>query len=87
MISGEKMAVTIELSGVQRDTIKTDRIDIPITGKTTVRDALDYLRDKYPALSLDTDSILVAVNNELVPLDRLLMSKDIINILPHIGGG
>ncbi len=81
------MMVTIELNGTQRNITKTDRIDMPISGNTTVRDALDYIMDKYPDLTLDTDSVLIAINNELVPLDRLLSEKDVINILPHIGGG
>ncbi len=81
------MMVTIELNGTQRNITKTDRIDMPISGNTTVRDALDYIMDKYPDLTLDTDSVLIAINNELVPLDRLLSAKDVINILPHIGGG
>ena len=83
----ENMVVTIELIGIQRDITKIGLIDVPITEKTTVRDAIEYVKDKYPALPLDMDSILVAVNNELAPLDRLLISKDIINIFPHIGGG
>jgi molybdopterin converting factor small subunit len=87
MVLGEDIMVTVELSGIQRNIIKADKIDIPLSGKTTVRDALEYMRHKYPALPLDTNSVLVAINNELVPLDRLLMSEDVINILPHIGGG
>lgn len=81
------MVVTIELNGIQRNITKTDSIDMPISGNTTVRDALDYIRDKYPDLTLDTNLVLIAINNELVPLDRLLKSNDTINILPYIGGG
>ena len=81
------MVVTIELNGIQRNITKTDRLDMPISENTTVRDAIQFIRDKYPALTLDANSILVAINNELVSLDRLLESEDTINILPHIGGG
>jgi molybdopterin converting factor small subunit len=81
------MLVTIELFGVQRDITKTNRINMPITEKTMVRDAIDYLSNKYPALSLNEDSILVTVNHELAPQDRLLKPNDVINFLPFIGGG
>jgi len=87
MILGEKMVVTIELNGIQRNITKINKIDVPITGNTSVRDALQYIKEKYPALILDTDSVLISINNELVHIDRLLESEDTINILPHIGGG
>jgi molybdopterin converting factor small subunit len=81
------MVVSIELFGIQRDIAKTDKINMPITEKTNVLDALEYVRNKYPALSLDKDSILVTVNHELSPLNRTLKADDIVYILPHIGGG
>ncbi len=79
--------VFIELFGMHRDTAKIDRIHMPLTGTTLVSDALAYLKNKYPALTLDKNSILVTVNHEMAPMDRLLKSNDVVFILPHIGGG
>jgi molybdopterin converting factor small subunit len=81
------MLVSIELFGVQRDIAKTDKLNMPITERTVVRDAIEYVRNKYPALSLDKDALLIAVNYELAPLDRLLRANDIICVIPFIGGG
>jgi molybdopterin converting factor small subunit len=81
------MVVLIELFGTQRDTAKIDKVNMPITEKTVVRDALEYVKNKYPALTLDEGSILTTVNHELAPLERRLKANDTICILPHIGGG
>lgn len=81
------MVVSIELIGIQRDIARVDSIQMPITGKTTVHDALEYVRDKYPALTLDKGSIFVTVNHEVAPLERRLRAEDIICIIPYIGGG
>jgi molybdopterin converting factor small subunit len=81
------MVVSIELSGIQRDIAKTDKVKMPITEKTSVGDALEYIRNKYPALTLDENSILITVNHEQAPLNKILKANDTICILPHIGGG
>ena len=81
------MLVSIELFGVHRDIAKIDKVNMPITEKTIVRDAIEYVANKYPALSIDKDSILITVNHELAPLDKLLRPNDMIYILPYIGGG
>jgi molybdopterin converting factor small subunit len=81
------MFVLIELFGMQRDIAKIEKVDMYITEKTLVRDALEYIRKLYPDLLLDENSILTTVNYELAPPDRLLKANDTICILPHIGGG
>ena len=72
---------------MQRDIAKIEKVNMPITEKTLVRDALEYIRNLFPDLLLDEKSILTMVNHEMAPPDRLLRANDIINILPHIGGG
>jgi len=81
------MVVTIELFGIFRDIAKIDKINMPITGKTLVSDALEYIGTKYPALPLDKASLLISVNHEMVSQDKLLRPDDVICFLPHIGGG
>lgn len=81
------MVVSIELFGMHRDIAKVEKVVMPITEKTLVRDALEYVKDLFPALTLDKDSILTTVNHELAPLDKLLKANDTICIIPHIGGG
>ncbi len=81
------MVVTIELFGTFRDIVKSDKIDMPITGKTLVRDVLEYIGNKYPALALDKASFLISVNSELASPDKPLQPNDVICFVPHIGGG
>ena len=65
----------------------TDRIQMPITHNTTVDDAIDYVIKKYPGITIDKESIFVAVNHEIVPTTKLLQANDTVSLLPHIGGG
>jgi molybdopterin converting factor small subunit len=81
------MVVLIELFGMQREIARIGKVKMPITEKTLVRDALEYVRNKYPALNLDESSILTTVNHELSSLDRPLKANDTLSILPYIGGG
>ncbi len=81
------MVVSIKFLGMQRVITNTDSIDMPITGKTRVNDALEYVRQQYPALPLEEGMVLVAVNLEVASLDRILRDKDTISFLPLIAGG
>ncbi len=81
------MVVSIELFGILRNLAETDKLSMPITGKTSAGDALDYVRGKYPSLPLDIGSFLISVNHELVSPERLLRPNDVICFIPHIGGG
>ena len=81
------MQVSIEFLGNQRIITKTDSIDIPITKNTTVNDALEYVRQHYPDLSLDERMILIVVNKSIASLDRILSNLDTISFLPFISGG
>jgi molybdopterin converting factor small subunit len=81
------MVVSIELFGIHRDVAKIEKVIMPITEKTPLRNALAYIRKMYPDMVLDENMILMTVNHETASLDRLLVSNDTVCILPHIGGG
>jgi len=81
------MVVSIKFLGMQRVITNTDSIDMPITEKTRVNDALQYVRQQYPTLPLEEGMVLVAVNLEVASLDRILRDKDTISFLPLIAGG
>jgi len=81
------MVVSIKFHGMQRVVTNTDSIDMPITVKTRVNDALEYVRQQYPALHLEEDTVVVAVNLEIASLDRILKDKDTVSFLPNIAGG
>ena len=79
--------VSIKFLGMQRLLTNTDSIDMPITDKTMVNDALEYVRQQYPDLPLEEGMVLVTVNLEIATLDRILRDKDTISFLPLIAGG
>jgi molybdopterin converting factor small subunit len=81
------MMVSIKFLGMQRLLTNTDSIDMPITDKTMVNDALEYVRQQYPSLPLEEGMVLVTVNLEIATLDRILRDKDTISFLPLIAGG
>jgi len=81
------MVVKIELLGIHREIADTDTLSMAITGKTVLRDVFDFVGSKYPTLTFTEDSVLVAVNGQVVPLNSVLKADDVISIVPHIGGG
>ena len=81
------MVVSIKFLGMQRVLTNTDSIDMPITNKTKVNDALEYIRQQYPTLPLEEGMVLVTVNHEAASLDRILRDKDTVSFLPLIAGG
>jgi molybdopterin converting factor small subunit len=81
------MVVSIKFLGMQRTVTNTDSINMPITDKTKVNDALEYVRQQYPDLPLEEGMVIVTVNLEIATLDRILRDKDTISFLPLIAGG
>ncbi|MFC1861541.1 MoaD/ThiS family protein [Chloroflexota bacterium] len=81
------MVVLIEFLGMQRVVTQTGSMDITVTEKMSVNDALEYVRNRYPDLNLDEGTILVTVNQEIAPLDRILKANDTVSFLPFISGG
>jgi molybdopterin converting factor small subunit len=83
----KKLYITIEFFGMHGVIADTDRIQMPITDKTTVDNAIDYVIKKYPGITIDKESSFIAVNHEIVPLIKVLQANDIVSLFPPIGGG
>ena len=81
------MVVSIEFLGIQRILTKKDSISMPITEGTRANDALEYIKHRYPELSLNSEIIIITVNHEMASLDRILNVNDTVSFLPHISGG
>ena len=81
------MVVSIEFLGMQRMATKTNGMSMPITEKTRVKDALEYVRCQFPNLNLDVETTLVTVNHNKASLNRILRANDVVAFLPFIGGG
>lgn len=50
----------------------------------TVKELLSELREKY---SLETDALIVAVNEEYADLDDVVRSGDTVALIPPVSGG
>ena len=81
------MEVLIEFFGMQRTVTQRDSMDMPITKRTRVNDALEYVRYRYPDLPLEDGMVLITVNHEMASPDTVLRANDTVSFLPHIGGG
>jgi molybdopterin converting factor small subunit len=81
------MAISIKFHGMQRFVTNTDSIDMPITEKTTVNDAIEYVKQQYPGLHLEEGTVIAAVNLEIASLGRILHDNDTVSFLPNIAGG
>ena len=81
------MNVSIHFFGTQRTITKTDSIQMPITERTCVTDALEYVKQRYPDLPLDKKTVLVTVNQETASLETRLKENDVGLFIPFIGGG
>jgi molybdopterin converting factor small subunit len=85
--SVESMYVSVTFLGLQRAQAQTDQIKVPLSKETRVADLLSYLRERYPNLPFPDDGILVAVNNKLSSMEKVLKNKDNVTFLPFLGGG
>jgi molybdopterin converting factor small subunit len=81
------MTVSIKLSGMQQVIAGAKVVEMPVTGCSTVRDALEFIKKNYPKLHLDSGAMFVIVNHEVATLDKALGASDTIEFIPAIGGG
>jgi molybdopterin converting factor small subunit len=82
-----KIMVTIELLGTQRAVAGIDSIHMPLGERTRAKDVFRFLRTNYPEMDLDDNKLQLAVNHEIVSLERVLKANDTVFLIPHIGGG
>jgi molybdopterin converting factor small subunit len=81
------MTVSIKLSGMQQVIAGAKVVEMPVTGYSTVRDALEFIKKNYPQLHLESGAMFFLVNHEVATLDKALGASDTIEFIPAIGGG
>jgi len=82
------MVIYVKFFSSQRKLVKTDRIKVPLSDSIRVVDDLFlYIRERYPALSLSRESMLVTVNNHVSSPDYELKANDEVSFMPYLGGG
>lgn len=81
------MNVSVTFLGLQRRRAHADQIQIPLSKVARVSDVLAYVREYYPELPFPEDALLVAVNNKIATMERILRANDNVTFLPFLGGG
>lgn len=51
----------------------------------SVKDLLDYLHEKYSLLNIE--NLMIAVNEEFSPTDKVLQEGDVVALIPPVSGG
>ena len=81
------MYISVTFLGLQRAKAQTDQIQITLSKGTRVVDLLAYIKECYPKLPFPDDTVLVAVNNKLSSMERVLKNNDNVIFLPPLAGG
>lgn len=81
------MLITVKLFASYRDLLGEDDLQIEMRDGGTVGEALEVLRENYPALSEQGYSPLTACNLEHVSKSHVMQDGDELAIFPPVSGG
>jgi molybdopterin converting factor small subunit len=81
------VTASVEFMGTQRNLTGKSSVEISLTDFPVVSDVLEHISCLFPSLYLNKYSIMITVNDEISPADRVLKAGDKIVFLPVIGGG
>ena len=83
----EALKVTVRLFAVYRERAGTAQIELPLPeGATVALLAEDVIR-RYPGITRDAATLVVAVNQEYQDHDHVLSSGDEVALIPPVSGG
>ena len=81
------MYVSVTFLGLQRTQTRTNQIQIPLSKETSVAEVLAQVKQRYPELPFAEGSLLVAVNDKISSMEKMLQDNDNVTFLPFLGGG
>jgi sulfur-carrier protein len=81
------MVITVKLFASYKELLGEDELDLEMTEGATVGDALDLLKEHYPALAEQGYSPLTACNLQHVSKRHVLEEGDELAIFPPVSGG
>ena len=81
------MKVRVQLYAQLRDLIGVRDLDLELSQGATVRDLLDEIYARHPALRVHDKTILVGAGVEFVDRNYVLKPADEIAIMPPLQGG
>ena len=80
------MKLNIRLFGIVREIVAKSELEVELPSQSTAKDLLDFFKTNYVELH-DLTSLLVAVNQEYVPLETILKASDEVVLIPPVSGG
>jgi MoaD family protein len=81
------MKVRVQFYAQLRDLVGMRELDLELSERATVRDLLDEIYARFPALRPHDKSILVGAGVEFVDRNHALKPGDEIAIMPPVQGG
>lgn len=81
------MKVQVRLFATYREIVGAGELAWTLRDRTTVGQLVDAILAKYPRLVGHENSMLLAVNHEVVRPDVILREGDEIALLPPVSGG
>ena len=81
------MKIRVQFYAQLRDLIGTRELDVDVVEGATVRDLLEQIYTRQPALRAHDQSILVGAGLEFVDRDYELKPGDEVAIMPPVQGG
>jgi molybdopterin converting factor small subunit len=81
------VVISVNFHGQQRMVTQTGEVEISLSNGNRVDHALTAVLERFPQLPLQTEDLLITVNDKVSTPDQLLKEKDKISLMPHIGGG
>lgn len=81
------MRIDVRYFAVVRERLRTDGEPLELPDGATVRDALDRLSERHPAIAGLRGHLAAAVNQEMVPPAHPLADGDELALIPPVAGG
>ncbi|UXX77983.1 MoaD/ThiS family protein [Reichenbachiella carrageenanivorans] len=81
-----EIQIKVVAFGIARDIIGGRGVDLNLASGSTVAQAMNLLKDRYPAFE-QLASLQLAINEEYVPSDREILAGDELVLIPPVSGG
>lgn len=81
------MNVTVRLFAGLRGLVGDSDLAVTVPQGATIAALRDRLADEYPVLAALMPALVVAVGEEVQPLDRVLADGESVGLIPPISGG
>jgi molybdopterin converting factor subunit 1 len=81
------MELEVQLFASVREAVGRDRVRVVLDVGARAGEMIEQLAREHPAIGAARRSLAVAVNQEVVGLERRLQAGDEVALIPPVGGG